>query len=339
MAANVPSWCASRARRLLSLLGLLVPAVMIWAMWYAMNSDRDDINPLLTQLIPAGHCACQTSTVFECSSCLQPSFHVNETSVDVKSWDFHAERDGRNLGLTDEQCQAGFPGLYEDVTLAEKYWTEQGRITRETLDGITLTSGMTRAMIYDGHLYIIESKSKGEDHRRKMLAVLNSMYRAMMAAKNSPGSVEPRRFEFIFSIEDKATDVIEGHDKPLWVVARKANERSFWLIPDFGYWAWDNVIHDFTNEIGPYDEVVEKAVDLEKGLSFAQKKPKLVWRGKLSFAPKLRRVLVEQSRGHEWSDVKELNWEVRQNFLKLEDHCQYQFIAYVEGIFSPASLN
>ncbi|WPG98419.1 Hypothetical protein R9X50_00120900 [Acrodontium crateriforme] len=336
MAAIVsPSRLAGRCKRVLLLIGILLPAMFVWSLWYAINSDRDDVHSLLSQLIPAGHCACKTSTIFECTSCFHPAPdpEINATAFDAKSWRFDLKQDGRNLGLGEEQCDSAFPGLYEDVNLAEKHWLNTGRITRKMLDDVELVDGMTRAMIYDGHLYIIASKSRGEDHRRKALAVLSAIQRAL-----APAHDQKYRFEFIFSIEDKASDVVGGHEKPLWVVARKADESSYWLIPDFGYWAWDNVIHDFTNEVGPYDEIVDNARHLEKGMAFPHKEQKLVWRGKLSFAPKLRRALLDQSRDHPWSDVKELQWDVRNNYLKLEDHCKYQFIAHAEGRSYSASL-
>ena len=89
---------------------------------------------------------------------------------------------------------------------------------------------------------------------------------------------------------------------------------------------------------GPYDEVVEKALQVEEHLPFKDKQRTLVWRGKLSFAPKLRRTLLDQARGYDWNDVKEVNWNVRQNYLSLEDHCKHQFIAHAEGRSYSASL-
>lgn len=161
------------------------------------------------------------------------------------------------------------------------------------------------------------------------------MHRALAAAHDKASIPD---IEFVFSVEDKASDVTGGHMQPLWVVARKADEQSFFLVPDFGLWAWDNIITGENNEIGPYDEIVEKALAIEKNTPFTSKIPQLVWRGKLSFAPKLRRGLLDASRDREWSDVKELNWDVRENYLTLEDHYKYQFIAHVEGRSYSASL-
>jgi hypothetical protein len=83
-----------------------------------------------------------------------------------------------------------------------------------------------------------------------------------------------------------------GH--PVWVLSRKASEESVFLIPDFGYWSWAK------SNIGPYGQVVERIITAEYGLKFADKEQKLVWRGKLSFAPKLRRALLDIARGEPW---------------------------------------
>jgi hypothetical protein len=318
-----------RTCRYLSLLSLAIPVVILWTMWYAMNSDKDDVSPILTQLIPAGHCTCQTATIFECSSCLEPHMSdVNATADD--DWEFQYGRDDRNAGLSQAQCTASFPGLFEDVERATKYWGGKGHISTTALDKVELVKGMTRAVIYNGDLYIIATESKGEDHRRKTLATLSAMHRALAAM---PLRHAAPNLEFVFSIEDKASDVV-GTGHPIWVYARKASEEPLFLMPDFGYWAWDNMIGDTNNQIGPYDEVVEKAKEVENGVAFADKQKQLVWRGKLSFAPKLRRTLLDVCRGHDWCDTKQLNWNVRENYLTLEDHCKYQFIAHVEGTFA-----
>lgn len=305
------------------LAGLVLLSSAVLALWYGMNSDRDDIHPLLTQLIPAGHCKCETSTAFQCAHCFNCIATV--TSDEPRhDWSFDAGRDGKNLTFTETQCLASFPGLYEDIHHAKEFWN--GDITSYALDQYELRDGTTRALIFNGDLYIIATRSKAEDHRRKTIAALSAIHRAITSA---PDRKSIPNIEFIFSIEDKGEDIgAAGH--PLWTLARKATE-SLFLMPDFGYWAWDNVLDDTDNEIGPFDEVVEKALVVERNLPFNKKEPKLVWRGKLSFAPKLRRALLDQARGQEWGDVKELNWEAKTNYLPMEDHCKYQFIAHAEG--------
>jgi hypothetical protein len=65
----------------------------------------------------------------------------------------------------------------------------------------------------------------------------------------------------------------------------------------------------------------------------------LVWRGKPSFAPKLRRALIEAARDKPWADIKQLDWDTGHNVLRMEDHCRYMFIAHVEGESDASSLS
>jgi hypothetical protein len=331
----LPWFSTGRGGRVAFLAAIITStAFIVWSLWYGMNSDKDDIPAILTQLIPAGHATCQQATLFECSSCLEQQFApANRTDPDT--WTYSYDRDALDEGLAEDQCHAAFPGLFEDVHQGVTHWKTRTPITRDTLDQIKLVNGMTRAMIYEGKLYVIATKSKAEDHRRKTLAALSSIYRALTAIHDRQSLPN---IEFVFSIEDKASDVTSSKTHPLWVLARKASERSFFLLPDFGFWAWDNIINKKNHEVGPYDEVVQKAQAVESNLKFSDKNPQLVWRGKLSFAPKLRRALLDVARGQPWSDVKELNWEVESNYLTLDDHCKYMFIAHIEGRSYSASL-
>jgi hypothetical protein len=329
----VPDWpltmtapFAIRPRRGLSLLCVISAAVTLSAViiiWFGMNSDRDYIHPVLTQLIPAGHCACESSTTFQCSTCLtcpEPVLQVDTTPA----WTFEYTRDARNEALNQQQCQSAFPGLFEDIARGGKFWSTHGRLSAAELDEIPIQHGMARAFVANGQLYVVTARSKGEDHRRKILATLSSIHRALAA---DPERASRRDFEFVFSVEDKVDDVTKA-EWPVWVFARTPTEEGVWLMPDFSFWAWDNP----DNYMGPYDQVVERIKRLD--LLWADKKPQLVWRGKPSFAPKLRRMLMEAARDKPWGDVKQVDWTTGSNVLKMEDHCQYMFIAHVEGEFN-----
>lgn len=285
-----------------------------------MNSDRDYIHPILTQLIPAGHCACQTSTTFECSTCLSCS-EIGLQLPSPSQWKFEYPRDARNEALDNLQCQTAFPGLFEDISRGQKYWRSLGGLATEDLDAIHIRPGMARAFISQGHLHVVASQTKGEDHRRKILGVLSSIHRALAADRDR---VTRRDIEFIFSVEDKVEDVTSA-DHPIWTFARTSTEERVWLMPDFGFWAWDNP----KNYIGPYDQVVDRIARMD--ITWGEKRPQLVWRGKPSFAPKLRRALMDATRDKDWGDVKQVDWSTGANVLRMEDHCHYMFIAHVEG--------
>ncbi|KAJ5669888.1 hypothetical protein N7462_010958 [Penicillium macrosclerotiorum] len=328
MAANYP-WM--RPRRGLSLLCVvaLCCCTVILAIWYAMNSDRDYIHPLLTQLIPAGHCACQTSTTFQCSTCVSCADTSTLQLSASPSWKFEYPRDARNEALDQAQCQAAFPGLFEDIARGGRYWRAHGGgLATEDLDTIKIQPGMARAFISRGHLHVVAARAMGEDHRRKILGVLSSIHRALAA---DPERVSRRDIEFVFSVEDKVEDVTNP-DYPIWVFARTPTEEGVWLMPDFSFWAWDNP----DNYIGPYDQVVDRIMRMD--IPWDEKKPQLVWRGKPSFAPKLRRALIEAARDQPWGDVKQVDWTTGSNVLRMEDHCHYMFIAHVEGRAYSASL-
>lgn len=318
-----------RPRRVLSLLGLVAcfSGGIIFAIWYGMNSDRDYIHPVLTQLIPAGHCTCQTSTTFQCSTCLDDA-HTGIHQSPEPNWKFEYPRDALNEALDRDQCQAAFPGLFEDTARGGKYWrARSGGLATEDLDSVKIEQGMARAFISKGQLHVVAARSKGEDHRRKIVGVLSSIHRALVADRSR---ADVRDIEFIFSVEDKVEDVTNP-DNPVWVFARTPGEEGVWLMPDFSFWAWDNP----NNYIGPYDQVVDRIHRLD--IPWEEKRPQLVWRGKPSFAPKLRRALIEAARDKPWGDVKQVDWSTGANVLKMEDHCHYMFIAHVEGkqLFCP----
>lgn len=323
-----------------------------------MNSDKDNVHPLLTQIIPAGHCTCASATEFKCDSCLSGLDRNTEkgesssgSSEDSDGegindgWTFAYGRDDKNEGLTRDECNAAFPGLFEDIHRASGYWQNQKKKNKvslkDELDRVELKNGMARARIYDGELYVLETRAAQEDHRRKIVASLSAMYRALSHDQPTwKDKSKNMNVEFIFSIEDRLDDV-SGRGHPIWVLARKANEEAVWLMPDFGFWSWDNP----SSGIGPYSQIVERIEQREqqeqqeqqgrenKTPSWSSSKiQKLVWRGKLSFAPKLRRRLLEVSRGRAWGDVKELVWTRKDHFISMEDHCKYAFIAHVEGM-------
>lgn len=334
-------------KQMLGTLTSFFCGMIVFIMWFGMNSDHDNVHPIITQIMPAGHCNCQTSTTFQCADCLtclassSPGPGPVEKDLDFQnrqqaalSWKFEYGRDHRNLGLDRGQCQTAFPGLAQDVIRGADYWRSQGGITKEDLDAVSLEPGMARALIQDGELYVVAARARGEDHRRKILAALSSMHRALTAAnleRSTSNGPTTDTIEFIFSVEDRVDDV-QGGGHPIWALARKASEQSVWLMPDFGFWSWEH----WKQDIGPYGQAVDRVLDKEARLggSFHDKQRQLVWRGKLSFAPKMRRALLETARNQTWGDVKALDWRNKENAMSLEDHCRYMFIAHVEGEFS-----
>jgi hypothetical protein len=121
----------------------------------------------------------------------------------------------------------------------------------------------------------------------------------------------------------------------MWSLARRVQDHNLWLIPDFGFWSWD------MPSLGTLDEVANEAVERESVEPWDQKQEKLVWRGKITFAPKLRRALLDAAKGKPWSDVGQLKWtdpNFKEQFLGPVDQCNYMFIAHAEGMSEDIEL-
>ena len=159
------------------------------------------------------------------------------------------------------------------------------------------------------------------DHRKKALATLYSIYRAISA---SPERYNLPNIEFVFSIDDMVGslgDITGELTHPLWVLARRSRDENLWLVPDFGFWSWN------VDGVGPYESVATEIVYHEQYEAWEDKEKKLVWRGKLSYAPKLRRALAEAAKGKPWSAVSGRH----EDYMSPADQCRYMFIAHAEG--------
>jgi hypothetical protein len=225
--------------------------------------------------------------------------------------------------MSRDQCNVAFPGYFEEVhRAAETRRTRQSNVTLDELDAIELSRGMVRAMIIGGKLRVLESKHMDEDHRKKGLAILHSIYRSFSSNVRSVPNVE-----FIFSIED----MVDHPTQPIWTLSRRPQDHNLWLMPDFGFWSWD------LQDLGTLDDVVEQVTRLEASTEWETKIRKLVWRGKPQMLPKLRRALLDASKDKSWSDVAGLipgPSPVPENYISAADQCKYMFIAHAEGKIS-----
>jgi len=148
---------------------------------------------------------------------------------------------------------------------------------------------------------------------------LQSIYRSISTDGRSISNIE-----FVLSIEDK----VEHPNQSIWTLSRRPYDERLWLMPDFGFWSWD------LQDLGPFDSVVEQVIRDEKYSDWDSKIQKLVWRGKMPMAPKLRRALLDASKDKPWSDVEGLvtgDSHVMENYISAADQCKYMFLAHVEG--------
>lgn len=308
--------------------------LLICSILYGTRTENPSLPPLVKEVLPAGRCLCEFSTTFSCDTCLdcasnQAILTANSTLKEEEDyWTFKYSRDRNNYGLDDAQCESAFPGQYEDIERAVKVRKRWGKVTEADLSSFDLTKGMVRGMIYDRELYIIETYLVDNINRQKALASLSAMYRAVLAA---PTTAEIPNIEFVFSVEDLPAQPT----KPMWSLARRVQDHNLWLIPDFGFWSWD------MPALGTLDEVALEAIQRESIEPWDQKMEKLVWRGKITFAPKLRRALLDAAKGKPWSDVGQLKWtdpNFKEQFLGPVDQCNYMFIAHAEGRSYSGSL-
>ncbi|CAE7205608.1 Glyco-transf-90 domain containing protein [Pyrenophora teres f. teres] len=308
--------------------------LLICTIIYGTRTQNPSLPPLVKEYMPAGRCQCEFSTTFSCDTCLdcaatQSVLTANATQADNQNlWTFTYPRDKNNYGLDEAQCASAFPGQYEDIERAVKVRDRSGKVTEAELNSFELTKGMVRAMVFDRELYVLETHLVDNINRQKALAILSAIYRALLAA---PANAHMPNIEFTFSVEDLPAQPA----KPIWSLTRRVQDHSLWLMPDFGFWSWD------MPSLGTLDEVAREAVQRETREPWNQKIEKLVWRGKITFAPKLRRALLDAAKGKSWSDVGQLRWtdpNFKEQFLGPVDQCNYMFIAHAEGRSYSGSL-
>ncbi|KAH9863330.1 hypothetical protein IAQ61_009607 [Plenodomus lingam] len=308
--------------------------LLICSILYGTRTENPTLPPLVKEYMPAGRCLCEFSTTFSCDTCLdcasnQAILAANQTTKEEEDlWTFNYARDKNNYGLSEAQCMSAFPGQYEDIERAVKVRKRWGKVTEADLSSFDLSKGMVRGLLFERELYIIETYLVDNVNRQKALATLSALYRSVLSA---PPSTDIPNIEFVFSVEDLPAQP----NKPMWSLARRVQDHNLWLIPDFGFWSWD------MPALGTLDEVANEAVEREAVEPWDQKMEKLVWRGKITFAPKLRRALLDAAKGKPWSDVGQLKWtdpNFKEQFLGPVDQCNYMFIAHAEGRSYSGSL-
>jgi hypothetical protein len=298
---------------------------LVLAIIRATHSDTD-ISDFARNILPAGNCLCESSTVFDCNLSLLeaskkgPAAEDHSPNQATAQWQFQYAQHGLDFGLTPYQCNVAFPGYFEEIYRAVEVRNRRySNVTVDDLDAIELSKGMVRAMIVDGKLRVLKSKHVDEDHRKKGLAIVYSICRSI-----SPHGRPIPNIEFVFSIEDRGIDSTQ----PIWTLSRRPQDENLWLMPDFGFWSWD------LQDLGTIDDIVEEVLKYESSSEAGTKIQKLVWRGKLQMLPTLRRALLAASKDKSWSDVAGLipgPSLVPENYLSAVDQCKYMFVAHAEG--------
>ncbi|KAI9755477.1 MAG: hypothetical protein M4579_004268 [Chaenotheca gracillima] len=249
---------------------------------------------------------------------------------------WNAARDSHNRLLSAAECDLAFPALYADVDRAVKMRSKQP-ITQEEMDRATPFLGSVKGYIYDQQVYVLEN---GPLFLTRPEAILQAIHRAVMT------SPEPLpNIEFVFGTVDNMPN-----KTAIWGVTHDDANTNVWLMPDFGFWSWpEPKVSSFEQqqravkmiEEGYPKEAVSNASVDETVYSWDKKDPRLAWRGAV-MGFNVRQKLVDQSKGHSWADVRELNWSdhasLARDRLTMAEHCRYKFVAQTEGYANSGRL-
>ena len=229
-------------------------------------------------------------------------------------WNFDPATDRFNHSLSDSQCEEAFPDYYKEIDRAAMFWKED-KITQEDMN-ITDRTSVVRAMIYDRQLYVIAShinNQPGVYDLYRAMAILGSLHRVIIAHQGPIPDVE-----FVFSVSD-----VERNPAPAWTLCRAPEDEAHWVMPDFGYWAWDNDI------VGSYQQLLKEVA--EKPSEFSEKKKLAFWRG--TDSNEERHDLLRNTEGKEWADIEGVVWGAPGQLVKMADHCDYQYLIQTEGTY------
>jgi hypothetical protein len=252
--------------------------------------------------------------------------HVNPhdpiIEPDLGEWAYNPSVHANDYSLTGPQCRSAFPKLFVELDKSVALYRDKP-ITFKSIDARPHTDGQVRVLIHKGRMRILEFGWMNRTESRAK-STLSGIYRAIMAA---PDRSQIPDVEFIFDTEDY-TEEENAHLGPIWTYTKREQDKGNWLMPDFGYYSWPEIV-------GEYDEIRERIQAVDEATAFPHKDPRLIWRGAVNTSPEIRGALVNESAGMKWSDVRALDWtkkeDIKKNLIKMEDHCKYQFVAHTEG--------
>lgn len=80
---------------------------------------------------------------------LQNAWPTRQVRTTSDSWTFDAAVDERNFGLSEQQCDSSFPGLWYEIDRVVQYRHQQGNITFEDVEKSDGGEDTLRILIYD----------------------------------------------------------------------------------------------------------------------------------------------------------------------------------------------
>ncbi|KAK0707903.1 hypothetical protein B0H67DRAFT_450753, partial [Lasiosphaeris hirsuta] len=223
------------------------------------------------------------------------------------------------LNLNDEQCDRAFPGLTKDID--HNVALGPFSLARQTGDG----AGILKAGIKDNQLYILHSeRDLPPELLDSQTATLHQLHRALLT---SPSPLP--NTTLALSITDHPFGASLAYARPAYALPNANHPpitRAF-LMPHFSFWAWPTPL------VGSMARAAAAVDAIEGGVAFAEKDPRVVWRGTVGYAggsrPRLREDLVRVAGGgRAWADVKGMEG----GGMAVEGFCRYKYVLYTEGV-------
>lgn len=217
-----------------------------------------------------------------------------------------------DLTMTEEECDTFFPGLYKEIDRSVDYYTEHN-MTAEYLDKVCDDGIWThaRVLIHNNKVYL---KYFQQSAFTRINSALGLLHQSVAGAREQLPNAE-----FCLSLNDWGSMGKFSLDRAPYL-------EDVWLLPDYGFYSWPEV------GIGSYTEAREKTLQVERAHPWQNKTSKLFWRGSMGVGTADRKAMFAAAEGHDWSDIKPLNWGDRQDFVSMVDHCKWKFHAFPEGI-------
>ncbi|WRT68767.1 uncharacterized protein IL334_005747 [Kwoniella shivajii] len=242
--------------------------------------------------------------------------------------------ESENRHLSQDQCIERYPKLYHEADRAKAWYHARKGISKRMVDEAETDGGNARLVILNNKLFV---KAFNGGINTRTQAVIAAVYATLLTSPEPLPDVD-----FVVQTSDAGSG-----DHPRFVLDRKSEETALWLMPDFGFFSWPEP------GVGAYTEVRSKTLAYEHDLglrlgddmdvlhdSWENKTQQLFWRGVPQV--EVRHELLRASENQPWSDVRALDWGAinqdeegrKKNNGDLKSpaqHCQYAFLAHVEG--------
>ncbi|KAK2065276.1 hypothetical protein LY76DRAFT_364203 [Colletotrichum caudatum] len=219
-----------------------------------------------------------------------------------------------NLHLTEEQCQATFPGLTKEIDMA----VSDGDFQL----GLNDASVSLLGQIKDNKILILKAPRPVD---------MSDQWLELNRALLTSPTLLPDTF-FNLHVQDIPVSLSWSHSRP----AMSPSPRHIFTIPHFSFWAWNRPF------IRSIPHAAAAITDIEASLPFDMKDRRAVWRGTAWFNngaganPRSRQELLRITKDAFWADVQALEWVDSggnaTNALKIEDFCRHKYIIYTEGV-------